>query len=404
MMENIQTLDVVTLETSSRNPKYLIANGSQHWEVSPAIAYLVMAFQQNEGLKEVASWFSERCKKEYSEEEVSRLAELYIRPILNDESEVGASKPFLLRVNLLSAEQVAFFSKHLKLLFGKPVIVSLFVLIMALEVLFFTVQDLTLKTGELSVLVMIGVCGLYVCSSFFHELGHASACRHFGVKHGGVGFGLYLNFPVFYTDVTQVWRLTRKQRMVVNVAGAYFQLLFLLPLILLSLVYDWPVLRYFVIVINLNFLMTLNPFFKFDGYWILTDLIGVPNLRQRTNELITYYVRKLQGKPIEKRPFLLDIKPVEKIVAGVYTVVVNVFFAFYFCYFLPNFLISFFMDFPGLFKQVLDSVAVGHLPNFATLRVLFGQLAVFALSAFFIYMMGKSWWKRIRTGLKNRKK
>lgn len=395
-MENIQTLDVVAMETSSRIPKYLIANGSQHWEVSPAIAYLIMAFQQNGDLKEVAAWFSERTNKKYSEEEVIHLAELYIRPILADESEVGASKPFLLRIQILSAEQVALFSKHLKLLFRKPVIVAMFLLIAVLETLFFTVQDMTLKTGDLSVLVMIGVLVLYIFSSFFHELGHASACKYFGVAHGGVGFGMYLNLPVFYTDVTQVWKLGRRQRMVVNVAGAYFQLLFLLPLILLSLVHDWPVLRYFVIVINLNFLMTLNPFFKFDGYWILSDLIGVPNLRQRTNELITYYVRKWRGKPVEKRPFLLDIKPVEKTVACVYTVVVNLFFAFYFFYFLPKFLISFFMDFPGLFVQVLDSVAVGYLPDFATLRVLFGQLTVFALSAFFLYMMGKSWWQRIK--------
>ena len=402
-MENIHTLDVVAMETSSRIPKYLVASGSQHWEVSAPVAYLIMAFQQNEGLKEVASWFSERCHKKYSEEEVSHLAELYIRPILADKSEVGASKPFLLRIQILSAEQVAFFSGHLKLLFRKPVIVSLFLLIAVLETLFFTTQDLMPKTGDLSVLVITGVLLLYISSSFFHELGHASACKYFGVAHGGVGFGMYLNLPVFYTDVTQVWKLGRRQRMVVNVAGAYFQLIFLLPLIVLSLCFDWPVLRYFVIVINLNFLMTLNPFFKFDGYWILSDLIGVPNLRQRTNELITYYMRKWRGKPIEKRPFLLDIKPVEKTVAAVYTVVVNLFFAFYFFYFLPKFLISFFMDFPGLFAQVLDGVAVGYLPHFDTLKALFGQLTVFALSVFFIYMTGKNWWQRIKTGLKNSK-
>ena len=62
-MEDIHSLKVVALETSSRTPKYLIANGNQHWEVSSAIAYLIMAFQQTQELGEVASLFSERCKK-----------------------------------------------------------------------------------------------------------------------------------------------------------------------------------------------------------------------------------------------------------------------------------------------------------------------------------------------------
>lgn len=388
-MENIHLLKVVALETSSRIPKYLVVNDNQHWEVSSAIANLIMAFQQAQELGEAAVWFSQQCKKTYSEEEVSHLAEKYIHPILNDESVVGASKPFLLKITLLSAEQVAFFSEHLKFLFRKQIIITLFILIAILEILFFTVQDISLKTGDLSVLVMIGILSLYVLSSCIHELGHASGCKHFRIDHGEVGFGLYLNLPVFYTDVTQLWKLKRKQRMVVNVAGVYFQLIFLLPMILLSLIYNWPVLRYFVIVINFNFLLSLNPFLKFDGYWILSDLLGVPNLRKRTNELMTYYFKKLWRKPVEKRPFLLDIKPMEKAVAFFYTVVVNVFFAFYFCYFIPNFLISFFEDFPSLFKQVLDCVAVGILPNFSTLKVIVSQLTIFALSAFFIWMTGK---------------
>lgn len=397
-MEDIHSLKVVALETSSRIPKYLIANGNQHWEVSSAIAYLIMAFQQTQELGEVASLFSERCKKTYSKEEVNRLAETYIHPILNNDSAVGTSKPFILRITLLSAEQVAVFSEHLKFLFRKSVIITLFAIIMALEILFFTIQEFSSKIGDLSVLVMLGVFGLYILSSFFHELGHASACKHFGIDHGGVGFGLYLNLPVFYTDVTQVWRLKRKERMVVNVAGAYFQLILLVPLIILSLTYNWPILRYFILVINLNFLLTLNPFFKFDGYWILSDLLGVPNLRKRTNELISYYFKRLRGKPVEKRPFLLDIKPIEKAIAFFYTVVVNMFFAYYFCYFIPSFLISFFEDFPSLFKQVLDCVAVGILPNFSTLKAVISQLAIFALSSFFIYMTGKCCLKFIKIG------
>ena len=54
---------------------------------------------------------------------------------------------------------------------------------------------------------MVGLFIFMISSSFFHELGHAAACKYFGIRHGGIGFGLYLNFPVLYTDVTEVWKL-----------------------------------------------------------------------------------------------------------------------------------------------------------------------------------------------------
>ena len=71
---------------------------------------------------------------------------------------------------------------------------------------FLTTEDLLLFNNKVHVYTVVGLFVFMLASSFFHELGHASACKYFGVRHGGVGFGLYLNFPVLYTDVTEVWR------------------------------------------------------------------------------------------------------------------------------------------------------------------------------------------------------
>ena len=147
-------------------------------------------------------------------------------------------------------------------------------LIIILEILFFVKQDITTAIFDIEFMDIVGLIALYIISSFFHELGHASACRYFKVEHGGIGLGLYLTFPVFFTDVTKIWTLPRKQRAVVNSAGIYFQLIFLLPLILLSFIIPNDFFIYFVFVINLNFLLTMNPFFKFDGYWMMSDLLG----------------------------------------------------------------------------------------------------------------------------------
>ena len=42
----------------------------------------------------------------------------------------------------------------------------------------------------------------------------------------------------------------------------------------------------------ISFIYDLNPFFKFDGYWITSDILGVPNLREKTKEIFTYYFRQ----------------------------------------------------------------------------------------------------------------
>ena len=70
--------------------------------------------------------------------------------------------------------------------------------------LFLTTPDLLLFNNKVDIYMAARLLVFMLASSFFHELGHASACKYFGVCHGGIGFGLYLNFPVLYTDVTEV--------------------------------------------------------------------------------------------------------------------------------------------------------------------------------------------------------
>lgn len=79
------------------------------------------------------------------------------------------------------------------------------------KLLFFITADSLLEfSNGVNVYTVMGLVAFTIISSFIHELGHASACKHFGLKHGGIGFGLYLNFPVLYTDVTEIWKLNRK--------------------------------------------------------------------------------------------------------------------------------------------------------------------------------------------------
>jgi hypothetical protein len=60
--------------------------------------------------------------------------------------------------------------------------------------------------------MLLLVLALVAVSAGFHEFGHAAACRYVGATPGAMGVGLYLVWPVFFTDVTDSYRLGRRER------------------------------------------------------------------------------------------------------------------------------------------------------------------------------------------------
>lgn len=111
-----------------------------------------------------------------------------------------------------------------------------------------------------------------------HEIGHAAAAHYFGAQHGGIGGGFYLFTPVYYADVTDIWRLNQKQRIIVNFAGIYFELIFCSILTTFSFIFGNSLLMFTAIIVFSHTIFNLNPFFRSDGYWILSDLLNKPNL------------------------------------------------------------------------------------------------------------------------------
>jgi putative peptide zinc metalloprotease protein len=94
----------------------------------------------------------------------------------------------------------------------------------------------------------------------------------------GMGVGLYLIYPGFFTDVTDSYRLGRWARVRTDLGGFYFSLIFAAGLIALSLVSGQEYLLVVVLLINLDVVRQMIPFFRLDGYWALADLTGIPDL------------------------------------------------------------------------------------------------------------------------------
>lgn len=114
-----------------------------------------------------------------------------------------------------------------------------------------------------------------------HELGHASACRKFGAKHGSIGLGFYLISPVLYADVTDVWKLRQRERIIVNLAGLYMQLILCAVAGVIFLFTHNGMALLFIYINLLSFITNLNPFFRYDGYWVLSDAVKIHNLRPK---------------------------------------------------------------------------------------------------------------------------
>jgi CRP-like cAMP-binding protein/Zn-dependent protease len=137
--------------------------------------------------------------------------------------------------------------------------------------------------------------------TFIHELGHATVLIHYGRRVKSAGFMIYFGSPAFFVESSDGLMMDRGQRIVQSFAGPFAELvvsgiaslvLWLFPeMPFADLLYTWAVLNYFIVFLN------LIPLLELDGYWILTDVIQVPDLRPRSLQFIRYDLwRKLKER------------------------------------------------------------------------------------------------------------
>jgi putative peptide zinc metalloprotease protein len=134
---------------------------------------------------------------------------------------------------------------------------------------------------------LLVVAALSFASAVFHECGHAAGCRYGGARPGRIGVGIYLVWPSFFTDVTDSYRLGRAGRLRTDLGGIYFNAIFMLALVGIYAATGNQILLLTVAITHLEMLEQLLPIVRFDGYWILSDLIGVPDLFARVAPVLS---------------------------------------------------------------------------------------------------------------------
>lgn len=147
--------------------------------------------------------------------------------------------------------------------------------------------------------------------TLLHELGHATACRKFGASHGDIGMAFYLFMPVFYADVSDAWKLKSKERVIIDMAGLYLEILVAFGLSVAFLLTKDLILLILAFYVIVHTYSNLNPLLRYDAYWALSDFFNIPNLRKDSNQKLSLVVKSLLKReyiPLKtKRDYFLTI-------------------------------------------------------------------------------------------------
>ncbi|MGD0389391.1 MAG: biotin/lipoyl-binding protein [Tepidisphaeraceae bacterium] len=165
--------------------------------------------------------------------------------------------------------------------------------------------------------------GTFVVIKSIHELGHAFACRRFGGECHELGLMLLVLVPTPYVDASTAWSFSSKwERAFVGLAGMIVELF---VAALCAFVWRFTNAQAYPLVSQLAYnamfvasvstvIFNANPLLRYDGYYILSDLLEIPNLRQKSTEyslgLIKRHVFRLKLQqplpPVGQRIWLLS--------------------------------------------------------------------------------------------------
>jgi len=171
-----------------------------------------------------------------------------------------------------------------------------------------------LATRNLIILVVV-----MTALKFWHELGHGYACKINGGAVPDMGALLMAGMPMAYVDVSSSWSFpTRFQRILVGLGGMYFE-----GIAAAIAMYVWAFTSpglinstaHFVVLMAsfMTLLFNANPLMRYDGYYILSDLTGIPNLRGRSTQYASGVMKwltlglpmKISGKSYREMAWML---------------------------------------------------------------------------------------------------
>ncbi len=144
-----------------------------------------------------------------------------------------------------------------------------------------------------------------------HELGHGMTCRHFGGECHEIGIILLVFSPTMYCDVSDSWMLKNKwKRIAIGAAGMWVEMV-LSSLALFVWWFTSPgllhhlCLNVFFISMVTTVVFNLNPLMRYDGYYMLSDFLEIPNLADKSRKLLqNTFARQCLGIETREEAFM----------------------------------------------------------------------------------------------------
>ena len=162
-------------------------------------------------------------------------------------------------------------------------------------------DDIVWALPSLATIGFADIAMLMFCVSLvkiIHELAHAACCRRMGANCREIGLMFLVFSPCLYCNVTDSWMLPSKwKRIAVAAAGIYVELLIASASLFLWYYAETEILKSLflnlMIVCSVSTLLVNgNPLMRYDGYFILSDLVGVPNLSQQARNKTWSWIAK----------------------------------------------------------------------------------------------------------------
>ena len=276
-----------------RTPPSLVRRADgQVLQLTPLLYLVLEAVDGRRSYADIAELTSRAMSRRVTDADVRTLVDSHLRPLgllrLADgsEPELRRSDPLLglkFRVAVTDPRTTHRLTDPFRVLFRPMITTTVLIGFVAVVAWVFFERGLgasaydAFQRPHLLLLVFV----VSVLSGGFHEFGHAAAARYSGADPGKMGAGLYLVWPAFYTDVTDSYRLGRAGRIRTDLGGLYFNAI----VVVLTFVWwwstGWEALLLLVATQVLQMTQQLLPLLRFDGYHVLADVAGVPDLYQR---------------------------------------------------------------------------------------------------------------------------
>ena len=284
-----------------RTPPALVRRqDGQTFQLTPLLYAVLEAVDGRRGYAEIATLASERTGRSIAATDVETLVDTQLRPrglLLGGDGTAPAlerSNPLTglkLKVAVTDPAMTRRLTDPFTVLFHPLIWVPLLVIFGWVAWWLLMERGLAAATyhafakPDLLILVLV----VTILSAGFHEFGHAAAARRGGAQPGAMGAGWFLLWPAFYTDVTDTYRLAKADRIRTDLGGLYFNAIVAVAIAIAWWVSGWDALLLIIAAQVLQMIRQLAPLIRFDGYHVLADVTGVPDLFSRIGPILASF-------------------------------------------------------------------------------------------------------------------